>query len=357
MITGVIMAGGKGERFWPKSRMKMPKQFLNLYGDKTMIQQTVDRLKRIMPIENIFVVTNIDYAAIISDQIPDLPTENILIEPMAKNAAACIGLAALHTERRDKESIMVVLPSDHVIKDEEAYIEILKTAIEKAKLGDNLVTIGIKPTRPETGYGYIKFRKMTKEIINGNPVHKVEKFVEKPGYEVTVGYVKNGDYLWNSGIFIWKTSSILRAIEKYMPELHKALENIRKNFDADDVEKALYDEYSKLESISIDYGVMEKAKNVYVVPGDFGWDDVGSWASIERLYEKDDNGNVIKGNVVSVDTKKSIITGNERLIATLGIEDVIIVDTEDALLISSKDKAQNVKEILKKLEKKKVEYL
>ncbi|KKC30219.1 mannose-1-phosphate guanylyltransferase [Caldanaerobacter subterraneus] len=343
MITGVIMAGGKGERFWPKSRVKMPKQFLNLYGNKTMIQQTVDRLKKIMPVENIFVVTNIDYAAIISEQIPDLPTENILIEPMAKNTAACIGLAALHTERLDKDSIMVVVPSDHVIKDEEAYIEILKTAIEKAKAGDNLVTIGIKPTRPETGYGYIKFRKMTKEIINGNPVHKVEKFVEKPGYEVAVRYVESGDYLWNSGMFIWKTSSILRAIEKYMPELYKALENIRENFDSEDIERVLYEGYSKLESISIDYGVMEKAKNVYVVPGDFGWDDVGSWTSIERLYEKDENGNVIRGNVVAVDTKKCIITGGEKLIATLGIEDVIIVDTDDALLICSKDKVQNVR--------------
>jgi len=357
MITGVIMAGGKGERFWPKSRIKMPKQFLNLYGDKTMIQQTVDRLEKIMPVENIFVVTNIDYAGIISDQIPDLPTKNILIEPMAKNTAACIGLAALHTERLDKESIMVVVPSDHVIKDEETYIEVLKTAIEKAKSGDNLVTIGIKPTRPETGYGYIKFKKVTREIINKNPVHKVERFVEKPDYDTAVKYVESGDYLWNSGMFIWKTSSILNAIQKYMPELHKALENIRKNFDSDDIEKVLYDEYSKLESISIDYGVMEKAKNVYVVPGDFGWDDVGSWTSIERLYEKDDNGNVIKGNVVSVDTKKCIITGNERLIATLGIEDVIIVDTEDALLICSKDKAQNVKEILNELKEKKSEYL
>lgn len=252
---------------------------------------------------------------------------------------------------------MVVVPSDHVIKDEETYIEVLKTAIEKAKAGDNLVTIGIKPTHPETGYGYIKFKKVTREIINKNTVHKVERFVEKPDYDVAVRYVESGDYLWNSGMFVWKTSSILRAIEKYMPELHKALENIRENLDSGDIERVLYEEYSKLESMSIDYGVMEKAKNVYVVPGDFGWDDVGSWASIERLYEKDDNGNVIKGNVVSVDTKKSIITGNERLIATLGIEDVIIVDTEDALLISSKDKAQNVKEILKKLEKKKVEYL
>jgi mannose-1-phosphate guanylyltransferase len=286
-----------------------------------------------------------------------LPTENILIEPMAKNTAACIGLAALHTEKLDKDSVMVVVPSDHVIKDEETYIEVLKTAIEKAKAGDNLVTIGIKPTRPETGYGYIKFRKMTKEIINGSPVHKVEKFVEKPGYEVAVRYVESGDYLWNSGMFIWKTSAILSAIEKYMPELHKALENIRENFDSEDIEKVLSEEYSKLESISIDYGVMEKAKNVYVVPGDFGWDDVGSWTSIERLYEKDENGNVIRGNVVAVDTKKCIITGSEKLIATLGLEDVIIVDTDDALLICSKDKVQNVKEILKELEEKNREYL
>jgi len=233
----------------------------------------------------------------------------------------------------------------------------IKDSDKKAKPGDNLVTIGIKSTHPETGYGYIKFRKMTKEIINGNPVHKVEKFVEKPGYEVAVRYVESGDYLWNSGMFIWKTSSVLRAIEKHMSELHKALENIRENLDSGDIERVLYEEYSKLESMSIDYGVMEKAKNVYVVPGDFGWDDVGSWTSIERLYEKDENGNVIRGNVIAVDTKKCIITGGEKLIATLGIEDVIIVDTDDALLICSKDKVQNVKEILKELKERKREYL
>ncbi|WP_026485645.1 mannose-1-phosphate guanylyltransferase [Caldanaerobius polysaccharolyticus] len=357
MITGVIMAGGKGERFWPKSRIKMPKQFLKLYGDRTMIQQTVDRLKKVMPIKNIFVVTNIDYAEIISDQIPDLPTGNILIEPMGKNTAACIGLAALHTQRLGEDSIMVVVPSDHVIKDEETYISVLKSAIEKAKAGDNLVTIGIKPSHPETGYGYIKFRKLTKEIINKNPVHKVEQFVEKPDYDTAVRYVESGNYLWNSGMFIWKTSAILNAIYRYMPELNKALNTIREYFDTDKIEQVLYEEYSKLESISIDYGVMEKAQNVYVVPGDFGWDDVGSWTSIERLYEKDENGNVIRGNVVSVDTKKCIITGSEKLIATLGIEDVIIVDTEDALLICSKDKAQDVKEVLKELKKRKAEYL
>ncbi|MGF7399134.1 mannose-1-phosphate guanylyltransferase [Thermoanaerobacterium thermosaccharolyticum] len=357
MITGVIMAGGKGERFWPKSRIKMPKQFLKLYGEKTMIQQTVDRLKKLMPIENIFVVTNIDYAGIISDQIPELPTENILIEPMGKNTAACIGLAALHTERLDKDSLMIVVPSDHVIKDEETYIDVLVSALEKAQDGDNLVTIGIKPTHPETGYGYINFKKLTNEIINNNPIYKVEKFVEKPDHDTAVKYVKSGDYLWNSGMFIWKTSTILKAIKEYMPGLDKALNMIREYFDSDEIEKVLYEEYSKLESISIDYGIMEKAKNVYVVPGDFGWDDVGSWTSIERLYEKDENGNVIKGNVVSVDTKKCIITGNDKLIATLGIEDVIIVDTEDALLICSKDKAQNVKEVLKELREKKSEYL
>ncbi|WP_311062368.1 mannose-1-phosphate guanylyltransferase [Thermoanaerobacterium sp. CMT5567-10] len=357
MITGVIMAGGKGERFWPKSRIKMPKQFLKLYGDKTMIHQTVDRLRRLMPIENIFVVTNIDYAGLISDQIPELPTENILIEPMGKNTAACIGLAALHTEKLSKDSIMVVVPSDHVIKDEETYLGVLKTAIEKAKSGNNLVTIGIKPQHPETGYGYINFRKITHEILNNNPVHKVERFVEKPDYDTAVKYVESGNYLWNSGMFIWKTSTILNAIKEYMPQLYSALNVIREHFDSDEIEKVLYEEYSKLESISIDYGIMEKAKNVYVVPGDFGWDDVGSWTSIERLYEKDENGNVIKGNVVSVDTKKCIITGSDKLIATLGIEDVIIVDTEDALLICSKDKAQNVKEVLKEIREKKSEYL
>ncbi|AEF17809.1 Mannose-1-phosphate guanylyltransferase [Thermoanaerobacterium xylanolyticum LX-11] len=242
-------------------------------------------------------------------------------------------------------------------EDEETYLGVLKTAIEKAKAGNNLVTIGIKPQHPETGYGYINFKKITNEIINNNSVHKVERFVEKPDYDTAVKYVESGDYLWNSGMFIWKTSAILNAIKEYMPQLYSALNVIKENFDSDEIEKILYEEYSKLESISIDYGIMEKAKNVYVVPGDFGWDDVGSWTSIERLYEKDENGNVIKGNVVSVDTKKCIITGSDKLIATLGIEDVIIVDTEEALLICSKDKSQNAKEVFKELKEKNSEYL
>lgn len=355
MLAGVIMAGGKGERFWPKSRLKMPKQFLNIYGDRTMIQQTVDRLKRIMPVENVFIVTNPDYADIISKQIPDIPTGNILLEPMGRNTAACIGLAALHTERLDKESVMVVVPSDHVIKDEDEYIETLKTAVEKAYQGDYLITIGIKPEHPETGYGYIKCDRISGETISNNGVYPVEKFVEKPDYNIAVKYVESGDYLWNSGMFIWKTSSILRAFKDHMPDLYNALNVIKAHMDKDDIEKVLYEEYSHLESISIDYGIMEKADNVYVVPGDFGWDDVGSWTSIERLYQKDEQGNVINGNVISIDTKKCIIAGSDKLIATLGLEDVIIVDTEDATLICSKDKAQNIKEVLSEIKKKRAE--
>ncbi|MCM8901688.1 mannose-1-phosphate guanylyltransferase/mannose-6-phosphate isomerase [Caldicoprobacter algeriensis] len=349
MITGIIMAGGRGERFWPKSRMKMPKQFLNLFGEKTMIQQTVDRLTKIMPLENIFVVTNIDFVELVSQQIPNLPRENILIEPMSKNTAACIGIAALRTEKIDRDSIMVVVPSDHVIKDEKKYIEALETAIQEAEKGDNLVIIGIKPTRPETGYGYINFDENTKKVVNKNCVYKVERFVEKPDYSTAIKYIGSGNYLWNSGMFIWKTSSILSAMKKYMPDLYNSLERIREHIDSDDMEKVLYEEYSQLEGISIDYGIMEKAKNVYVVLGDFGWDDVGSWLAIERIYQKDEYDNVIKGNVFKVDTRNCIIMGENRLVAVVGVENLVVVDTEDVVFVCAKDKVQNMKDILSQL--------
>lgn len=351
MITTVIMAGGKGERFWPKSRTRLPKQLISLTGGKTMIQETVERLKGFIDISNVYIATGQEYASQISYQLPTVPTENIIIEPMGKNTAACIGLAAICIAKKDPEAIMVVLPSDHLIKNKENFINILTEASNIAAQGDNIVTIGITPTDPETGYGYINFEdKIDSKYCDS--VYKVKRFVEKPDARTAKVYLESGKYLWNSGMFVWKASTILGNIKKHMPKLYDALMKINSAMDDDTLEEVLYSEYSKLESISVDYGIMEYADNVYVIPGLFGWDDVGSWTSLERIQTSDDEGNIISGNIVSLDTKKCIIQGSEKLIATIGLEDLIIVDTEDATLICSKDKAQQVKDVLKKIKEK-----
>lgn len=354
MIFAVIMAGGKGERFWPKSRMKLPKQLLKLAGDDTMIRATVKRLDGLVNNDDIYIVTGIDYASLISDQLPQVPVQNILIEPMGKNTAACIGLAALHIEKRNPEAVMLVLPSDHLIKNTDKFVKTLKCAIEVAQKGDNLVTLGIKPTRPETGYGYIQFN----QIINkfeGRMVYEVKRFVEKPNLETAKKYIESGNFLWNSGMFIWKVSTILKNIEQNMPGLYQGLMKIKEAMGSDEEETVLYQEYSKFESISVDYGIMEKADSIYVVAADFDWDDVGSWTSLERIYEKDEDGNIIRGNIVSLDTRKCIIEGTDKLIATIGVEDLVIVDTKDAILICSKDKAQRIRDLLKKVKEQKSE--
>lgn len=354
MITAVIMAGGKGERFWPKSRKKTPKQLLNLTGEKTMIQETVDRLKGFIEDKNIYIATGEDYAEAIHEQLPQIPKENIIVEPMGKNTAACIGLAAKYIEKKDPKATMIVLPSDHLIKNTENFKSTLLWASRVADHDHNLVTLGITPTQPETGYGYINFDSNTDLPICGH-AYKVKAFVEKPDKHTAVKYLESGEYLWNSGMFIWKVDSILKNIEKHMPKLHEVLNGIAKSFDSEDFNEILYKEYSKLDSISIDYGIMEKAKNIYVLPGIFGWDDVGSWTSLERIFETDDKGNVVKGNIINLDTNGCIIEGRDKLIATIGIEDLIIVDTEDATLICDKEKAQDVKKLLKELKERKAE--
>lgn len=359
MLTAVIMAGGKGERFWPKSRIKLPKQLLKLTGEDTMIQATVKRISRLVDYADMYIVTSPDYASIISNQLPQIPTGNILVEPMARNTAACIGLAALHIHKRyGADTVMLVLPSDHLIKDEKEYTRILKIAAQVAEQDDNIVTIGIKPDHAETGYGYIKMgNRITARGLEA--VYRVESFIEKPDKDTAMRYLDSGRYLWNSGMFAWKASTILNNIRLHMPALYKALNRIAEAIDSDDAEKVLYDEYSRLDSISIDYGIMEKASSVYVIPADFGWDDVGSWTALERIEEPDENGNIIKGNILSVDTKKCIIQGgNQKLLALLGLENLIVVDTEDVTLICSKDKAQDIKMLLQEIRRKQLnDYL
>lgn len=354
MITAVIMAGGKGERFWPKSRKKAPKQLINIIGEKTMIQETVDRLGDLTDCKDTYIITGEEYFKPISKQLPNIPRENILIEPMGKNTAACIGLSAIHIAKKDPDAIMIVLPSDHLIKDNDSFINILKQAVKVANSGKHIVTIGIKPTQPETGYGYINFGEQV-NISNFDSVYKVREFVEKPDIRTAERYLEDGRYLWNSGMFVMKASTILASISEFMPMLYDVLQKISLAIGKPNYKEVLKEEYSKLQSISIDYGIMEHERNIYVIPGDFGWDDVGSWTSLERIQESDEQGNIISGNIVSVDTSKCIIQGNGKLIATIGLEDLIIVDTDDATLICTKDKAQQVKDVLKQLKDMKAE--
>mgnify|MGYP000893316841 CR=1 FL=1 len=355
MISVVIMAGGKGERFWPKSRRKTPKQLISVTDDeRTLIQCTVDRISSLCEPENIYIITNKDYAMPINKQLPEIPFKNIIVEPFGKNTATCIGLAAVHIMEKDKEAVMIVLPSDHLIKDSEKFIDTLKSAVEMAKKGKNLITLGITPSYPETGYGYINYGQKTCSIQN-NSVYKVKRFVEKPNKKKVEEYLNSGNYLWNSGMFIWKVSTILSNIKKYMPELYQGLMKIKQSLGTNKYNEVLYTEYEKFESISIDYGIMEHAESIFTIPGNFGWDDVGTWTSLERIVKPDTNGNVTKGNVISVDTKSCIIEGSKKLIATIGVENLIIVDTEDAALICSKDKCQDLKLLLNKIKQNKKE--
>ena len=340
------MAGGRGERFWPKSRQALPKQFLSLTGDgKTMIQLTVERILPLVDIEDIYIATNRSYKALVKEQLPLLPEENILCEPVGRNTAPCIGLGAVHIAKKYDDAVMFVLPSDHLIKYNSMYLDTLKNAADVAESGDNLVTIGITPDYPETGYGYIKF------IPDGKQGHAfaVDRFVEKPDLETAKQYLAAEQYLWNSGMFIWKLSTIMGNLEKHLPETYEGLIRIQNAIGTPEEETVLEKEFAAFKSESIDYGVMEKAENIFTIPGSFGWDDVGSWLAVERIQPTNEFGNVINGNAVTVDTKRCIIQGGKKLIATVGLEDIIIVDTEDALLVCEKGEAGKIKKVLENL--------
>lgn len=344
--TALIMAGGRGERFWPKSRRSLPKQFLSLTDDgKTMIQLTVERILPLVDMEDIYIATNRDYKALVREQLPELPEENILCEPVGRNTAPCIGLGAVHMAKKYGDAIMMVLPSDHLIKYNQIFTNTLKDACEVAGQGENLVTIGITPDCPETGYGYIKFIP-TRTL---GRAFAVERFVEKPDLETAKQYVESEQYLWNSGMFIWKVSTILDNLQQFLSETGAGLERIQGSIGTAEEEAVLEKEFAAFKSVSIDYGVMEKAKNIYILSGSFGWDDVGSWLAVGRIRKSNEFGNVISGNAVTVDTVNTIIQGSGKLIAAVGLENMVVVDTEDALLICEKDHAGDIKKVLENL--------
>ena len=344
--TALIMAGGRGERFWPRSRQSLPKQFLSLTDDgKTMIQLTVERILPLVNMEDIYISTNRAYKDLVQQQLPEIPEENILCEPVGRNTAPCIGLGAVHMQKKYGDGIMMVLPSDHLIKYTSIFVNTLSDACVVAEQGPNLVTLGITPDSPETGYGYIKF-------LPERPLGRafaVDRFVEKPNLETAKEYVASEQYLWNSGMFIWKISTILDNLREYLPEMYEGLGRIGDAVGSEEYEQVLEREFEAFSSESIDYGIMEKAKNIYILTGAFGWDDVGSWLAAGRIKQSNEFGNVINGNVVAVNTRNTIVQGGEKLIATVGLSDLIVVDTPDALLICEKDSAGDIKKVLENL--------
>lgn len=344
--TALIMAGGRGERFWPKSRKSMPKQFLSLTDDgKTMIQLTVERILPLVAHEDIYIVTNRDYYDLVRQQLPEIPPENILCEPAGRNTAPCIGLGAVHIQKKYGDATMIVLPSDHIIKYTSIFLKALTDACEVAECGENLVTLGITPDCPETGYGYIKF--IPDQMLGD--AYRVERFVEKPNLETAKEYVASEQYLWNSGMFIWKVSTILKNLERYLPETYDGLCKIAASIGTPEQDFVLEHEFCAFQSQSVDYGIMEKADHIYIVTGSFGWDDVGSWLAVGRINKSNEFGNVVNGNVITVDTKNTIIQGGDKLIAAVGVNSLIIVDTDDAILVCQAESAGDIKKVLENL--------
>lgn len=346
-MFAVIMAGGGGTRLWPKSRENNPKQMHALAGPKPLVQEMTDRLARIVGDDNVYIVTNSHHARVMERFMPDM-TGHIIVDPYRRDTAACIGLAAIYLSKIDPDAVMGVFPADHFIGRNDEFGRILGIAEDLAREG-HVVTIGIKPTGPETGYGYIE---MNDPFCarNERDVYRVRRFVEKPDRETAEQYLQAGNYLWNSGMFVWSIPNILSLFEKYLPETYARLMTIRDAIGTPLELEVVDREYEQMARISVDYGIMEQLKDILVIPGDFDWNDIGSWTTVCEISEKDADGNAITASHLGLDTKNCLIMGNgTRVVATIGIEDLIVVDTEDALLICRKDRTQDVKKIVDRL--------
>ncbi|MEM7549958.1 MAG: mannose-1-phosphate guanylyltransferase [Bacteroidota bacterium] len=351
----VVMAGGSGTRFWPYSRSAKPKQFLDILGTgKSLLRMTVDRFEQICPLENIFIVTNKDYSQLTEEHLPHLPKENILLEPYRKNTAPCIAYASHKIKAINSDSVMVVTPADHAIFNEKEFFNTIEIALDSTAGEEKLLTLGIKPTRPETGYGYIQY------LSNpGQSVKKVKTFTEKPNMELAEKFVESGDYLWNSGMFIWSTEAICHALSKYLSEINEVFEQGNDKYNTLEEAEFLEKAYSLCGNISIDYGLMEKAENVHVVLGDFGWSDLGSWESIYDQFEKDKHGNLGADNSLLINSENCLIQkSGDRLIVVEGQENLVVLDYDDVLVITSRGEGQKIKDIMGEVKSSKgSEYL
>ena len=342
----IIMAGGIGSRFWPISRTSHPKQFIDILGTgKTLIQNTYDRFLKVCPKENIYIVTNEIYTGLVKKQLPDMADNQILTEPVMRNTAPCIAYGSFKIESLNPDAAIVVAPSDHLILDEAAFIRSIEKSLEVASQNGCLVTLGIKPSRPDTGYGYIQFTDNT--LVDD--FHKVKTFTEKPTLEIAKTFLQSGDFLWNAGIFVWSAKAIVNAFNQYLPEMFEIFAEARPVYNTEDEKPHIHKSYLQCTNISIDYGIMEKADNVYVLPSDFGWSDLGTWASIYDLAEKDYVGNAVipSEKVIMYDSSNCMVNvPGEKLVILQGLHDFIVVEANNTLLICPRDQEQNVKKVV-----------
>jgi mannose-1-phosphate guanylyltransferase len=353
----IIMAGGVGARFWPYGSLKLPKQFLPIAdSSNSMLQLTVNRIKNVIPAERTFVITNRQYIDEVRKQVPKIPPDNIIGEPVGRNTAPCIGLAALTLKQFDEVSNMIIIPADHLIEDIAEFNNIISAGLSFVEKNDAIVTLGITPTHPETGYGYIQFIDDSQINIESTgsqvSIYKVKTFAEKPTLETAKVFLESGDFLWNSGMFIFRTDVILKEMKKLMPDLYNSLLKLEKTMGTDKFNSSLEDTFSRIKSISIDYGVMEKSKNVYVIKAGFAWSDLGSWDEVYRIKSKDKNGNVVPGNSFIKDSSGNLIMSPDTFVGMIGVRDLIVVNTKEGLLICKRGHSQEVKELVDYLKRK-----
>lgn len=350
-IYVVIMAGGSGTRFWPFSRDKKPKQFLDVLDiGKSLLQMTFDRFKEVTTADKIWIVSNEKYGVLIREQLPEIKDHQVLLEPEKKNTAPCIAYAAYKIQKEDPNAVLVVSPADHLIFNEGAFKRVVETAVNAAEEEDKLVTIGIKPSRPETGYGYIQYEE------NQETVKKVKRFTEKPATEVAEQFLKSGDFLWNSGIFIWKTHAIIQSFERHQKVLAHLFQSGQEAYFTEAEAAFVQKAYHECENISIDYAIMEKANNVFVVPGDFGWSDLGSWNALHEIKDKDDHDNVVEANALLYDATNNYIKAKkEKVVVVQGVDNLLIADFDDVLLITQKEDSSVFKSFISDVQSEKGE--
>jgi mannose-1-phosphate guanylyltransferase len=355
----VILAGGRGTRFWPRSRTRTPKQLLNIVGETTMLEQTVERLLPLIPADRLWTVTNAEQAVALRKQLPAAARKRVLTEPIGRNTAAAIALAAIHVRHAAKgDAVMAVLPADHFISQPARYRQIIETALDVAREPGRIAVLGIPPTRPDTGFGYVERMDKTLSAFK-SPVHPVRRFTEKPELEIARQYLASGLYHWNAGMFFWRVSTFLEALKNYLPKTHEVVESLAGHIGKPSYSAALKRNYSKLENISVDYAILERATRepgeprVFVVPAEIGWSDIGSWAAVYELLAKSPGDNVLAGLGQTFDAKGNLLYSPKKFVAAIGIQDLIVVDTPDALLICPRDRAQDVGKVVKALEEQK----
>lgn len=347
-----IMAGGIGSRFWPMSRTSYPKQFLDILNTgRTLIQSTHDRFKKFVPVENIYVVTSEEYVEIVRDQLPEIPAKNIVAEPSRKNTAPCIAYISYKLQQLNEKGTLICAPADHIILDDTAFTKVCLEAMSFVKAHKALITLGIKPSHPNTGYGYIQFEQQPAS----DNVYKVKTFTEKPNADLAKTFVSSGEFLWNAGIFVWQVNNIVAAFEKHLPELAEIFAAEKTLFNTEKEKAAIEKIYPLCTNVSIDYAIMEKADNVYIIPSSFGWSDLGTWNSAHENMEKDYLGNAVSGSEVMVidATHNMVHVPNNKLVLLQGLNDYIIVDTEDVLMICKKEKEQEIKQYVAEIKRNK----